>query len=470
MFYSSIPVRHKRNWRLYCLCFPILLLSVSLNGCEGGTMKNHAAIPADGPLSPVQFWEATDLHYHDKSLHDDGTAFQSFVSSGDGKQLPYIDEILDAFVYEAGIKKPDFIILSGDLTNNGERASHKSLARKLARIEEQGTSVYVIPGNHDLFNPWARAFKGDRQVVTESITDKDFTDIYRRFGYDEALSRDRQTLSYAVRAAPGLWLLMIDSIQYDNNRRLGHPQTDGRVLPSTLAWIDSCVQTATEENARVLTVMHHNILDHSDINIPGFKVNNSGQVLKNLQKNGLNLVLSGHIHMQDIRRKLTDGDSEIADKKAVYDIATSALAVNPHQYGAMTFDPMTGRTTYQSTPVDVEGWASSAGLTDPRLLSFKKYAEQSFMGSSYKKAYKSLRDSKFSDRDKREMADAMARLNVRYFAGTAGSGSGDLLMLHGFKLWSTVNKGFLPRYIRSMAQPKALSNTSLEIILNREQP
>ncbi|SEN85209.1 3',5'-cyclic AMP phosphodiesterase CpdA [Paenibacillus sophorae] len=467
MLYSLTHIRHKRNRRLL---LAILLLSGLLSGCEGGTLENSAAIPAGGSLSTVQFWEATDLHYLDKSLHDGGSAFQSFVSSGDGKQLPYMDEILDAFVYEASIKKPDFIILSGDLTNNGERASHKSLARKLARIEEKGTSVYVIPGNHDLFNPWARAFKGDRQIMTDSITDKNFTEIYGRFGYDEALSRDRQSLSYAVRAAPGLWLLMIDSNQYDNNRRLGHPQTDGRVLPSTLAWIDSCVQMAANENARVLTVMHHNILDHSDIDIPGFKVNNSGQVLKKLQKNGLNLVLSGHIHMQDIRHDLTDGGTEITDKTAVYDIATSALAVNPHQYGAMTFDPMSGRTTYQSTPVDVEGWAASAGLTDSRLLSFKKYAEQSFIDDSYKKAYESLKGSKFSDQDKREMADAMAQLNVRYFAGTAGGGIDDLLKLPGFKLWSTVNDGFLPRYIRSMAQSKPLSNTSLEIILNREQP
>ncbi|MDT3425609.1 3',5'-cyclic AMP phosphodiesterase CpdA [Paenibacillus forsythiae] len=470
MYDSSSPMRQKRARGLIYLCLPLLLLSGLFSGCEGRDRENSAAIPAEGSVSTIHFWEATDLHYLDKSLHDGGTAFQSFVASGDGKQLPYIDEILNAFVHEAEIKKPDFIILSGDLTNNGERASHKSLARKLARIEEKGSSVYVIPGNHDLFNPWARAFKGDRQMVTDRITDKDFTDIYGRFGYDEALSRDPHSLSYAVRAAPGLWLLMIDSNQYNHNQRLGHPQTDGRVLSSTLAWIDSCLQQAAEENAAVLTVMHHNVLDHSDLNIPGFKVNNSGQVMKKLREHRLNLVLSGHIHMQDIRRNLANGGSEFPDRTAVYDIATSALAVNPHQYGAMTFDPLTGRTTYQSTPVNVDGWAASEGLTDSRLLSFKKYAEQSFIDASYKKAYESLAGSEFSSQNKQEMAEAMARLNARYFAGTAGSGIDDLLKLPGFKLWSTVKDGFLPRYIRSMTQPKPLSNTSLEITLNREQP
>lgn len=175
-------------------------------------------------LHPLTFWVATDTHFLDKKLQDGGTAFQKYVTGGDGKMLPYSDEILETLVYDTEQQKPDFLILSGDLTNNGERSSHQELTQKLKRIEAQGTSVYVIPGNHDLFNPWARSFSGDKQLVTDSITDKDFTKMYENFGYKEAVSRDKESLSYIVKAAPNLWLLMIDSSQYHNNQKYGFPK------------------------------------------------------------------------------------------------------------------------------------------------------------------------------------------------------------------------------------------------------
>lgn len=465
------PFRSRSTARLCRWLVPAALLLLSTEAAAGCRLApdsagSAAVQAANAAERPVQFWEATDLHYLDPSLTDGQEAFQAYVASGDGKQLGLIDQILNAFVYQADRQKPKFIILSGDLTNNGERASHEGLARKLALIEEQGTSVYVIPGNHDLLNPWARAFKGSRQVVTDSITPKEFLKLYEAFGYGEAVSRDSQSLSYVVRAAPGLWLLMLDSCQYENNTKLNFPQTDGRLLPSTLAWIQSALSGAAEEHAAVITVMHHNLMDHSDLPLSGFTLNNSGQVLDMFRSSGLNLALSGHIHMQDIRVDPSEG---AADHPAapVYDVATSALSVYPHQFGSMTYDPRTGRAAYQSTPVDVDAWAAASGATDPNLLSFRAYAEKKFKDDSYNKAYSGLKDSSFSDSQKREMAEAMAELNARYFAGTAGSETEELHGLPGIRLWTEVKDGFLPSYVQSMLKPKALSNTSLEVYLNR---
>lgn len=145
--------------------------------------------------------------------------------------LPYSDKMAEALVYDAEQKKPAFIILSGDLTNNGERSSHQKLTENLKRIEQQGTTVYVIPGNHDLFNPWARSFSGDKQLLTDSITDKDFVKMYADFGYKEAVSRDKESLSYIVKAAPNLWILMIDSSQYLNNKNTVSLRPMGVLLP-----------------------------------------------------------------------------------------------------------------------------------------------------------------------------------------------------------------------------------------------
>lgn len=439
----------------------LVFLSLVLTSCKDTNSSNLASAelnPTD--YKPVSFWVATDTHFLDKNLQDGGQAFQTYVSGGDGKLLPYSDEIAESLVFDIEQKKPKFLILSGDLTNNGERSSHQKLVEKLQRIEQQGTAVYVIPGNHDLLNPWARAFSGDKQVVTDSITDKDFVSMYENFGYKEASSRDTDTLSYIVKAAPNLWLLMLDSSQYDNNQKYGFPQTDGRIAASTLSWIDESVKLAAKEHASIITVMHHNLLDHTPMPISGFKLNNSQEALKKLRKHGLNLVLSGHIHMQDIQ--VDPGELPI------YDIATSAMAVNPHQYGEMVFDPLSRTVNYKTASVGVENWAKATGATDPNLLNFKAYAADSFAQNYYDKAMKSLEKSAYTEAEKKAMAETMTKLNINYFAGTAGSISSEVQEMPGYKLWENDKDSFMGGYIQSMTEEKKLSNTALEVVLTKQ--
>lgn len=77
---------------------------------------------------------ATDLHYLSKSINDGGEAFSKMMAKGDGKVMKYIEEIVDAFVLEVINRKPDALLLLGDLTFNGERVSHMELAIKLREI------------------------------------------------------------------------------------------------------------------------------------------------------------------------------------------------------------------------------------------------------------------------------------------------------------------------------------------------
>lgn len=449
----------------------LILAGTLLAGCKDtktSSFSLNTSVQLKEPDGPVSFWVATDLHYLAKELEDGGEAFQTYVSGGDGKMLPYSDELTEAFVYDAQKKKPEFLILSGDLTNNGEAGSHKELANKLKRIEEHGTSVYVIPGNHDLYNPWARSFREDNQLIADHITDKDFTGLYGDFGYEEAISRDLSSLSYVVNAAPGLWLLMMDSSQYNNNEKYGFPQTDGRLLPATLSWVNDCVKEAARQHVSIITVMHHNLLSHTSMPVSGFKLNNSQESLKTLRNDGLNLVLSGHIHMQDIRRDPAAGTGNSSSGiLPVYDIATSAMAVNPHQYGAMTFDPESRAVTYKTAVVDVEGWAAANGIKDPNLLDFRAYAEDTFAKNSYNKALQRLEDTVYTDDQKASMAEVMSKLNVKYFAGTAGSVLEEVKAMPGYGLWERMEAGFMSGYIRSMGEHQDQSNVSLQVVLTR---
>lgn len=106
----------------------------------------------------------TDIHYFSDSLTDGGPCFQEMVEYGDGKVVTYIDQITDAFLDEVVKLRPDALVLSGDLTLNGEKASHKDLAEKLHRVENNGIPVLVIPGNHDINNRQAARYEGEERL------------------------------------------------------------------------------------------------------------------------------------------------------------------------------------------------------------------------------------------------------------------------------------------------------------------
>ena len=121
-------------------------------------------------LEPLSLIIATDLHYLAPELTDHGSFFEQFIEDGDGKSMKYSNELVDAFVNQVVEQKPDALILSGDLTFNGELLSHQALAKKLHRIRENDIPIFVIPGNHDLENPMALTFDGEKYHSTQNIT------------------------------------------------------------------------------------------------------------------------------------------------------------------------------------------------------------------------------------------------------------------------------------------------------------
>lgn len=74
----------------------------------------------------------------------------------------------------------------------------------------------------------------------------------------------------------------------------------GEITEETYEWIKECSALAKEKGAKMIAVMHHNILNHSEVIQEGYTVNTNKKAIEEFQKNNLDLVLSGHIHIQDI--------------------------------------------------------------------------------------------------------------------------------------------------------------------------
>jgi predicted phosphohydrolase len=90
--------------------------------------------------------------------------------------------------------KPEFLVISGDLSFNGERDSHLELVKLLDKIED--TKVLVIPGNHDTYSLNSFSCLNDEVIYTDSITSDEFKSIYKDYGYSNAYSYDLESLSY----------------------------------------------------------------------------------------------------------------------------------------------------------------------------------------------------------------------------------------------------------------------------------
>lgn len=428
----------------------LLLISSSLFGCSSTSDKTEkitAPIEKDQDLSII---ETTDVHYFAPSLTDNGAAFKQYVAAGDGKQLAYSDEITDAFLEDVEAKKTDVLIISGDLTNNGEKTSHEELAKKLAQVEKAGTQVFVVPGNHDINNPWARKFEKDKQLPTDTITPTDFSKIYGDFGYKDAISSDDFSLSYLAAPSSKVWLLMLDTAIYKTNMQQGTPTTEGGLTTGTLDWVKECSALAEKNGAKLIPVMHHNLTNHSDVIQRGFTINYNQQVIDTLTAGNMEFSLSGHIHTQNIRTaKSTDG-------KEITDIVTNALSVYPHKYGNITYSAKNKNFTYQSQKLDIESWAKEHGKTDKNLLNFDQFDYDTFYNSGYDKAIMDLMTNDayktYSQSDKEKMADTMGLNNMYFFAGTAPPKSA------GMALWDSAPNSFLKDYVLSTSNPPKNSN------------
>jgi 3',5'-cyclic AMP phosphodiesterase CpdA len=123
--------------------------------------------------------------------------------------------------------------------------------------------VYVLPGNHDIMNPFAARFTGKNYELIESITPKEFADIYNPFGYQEAIYRHAETLSYAAEPVEGVWLVAVDTNTYLTNQESGYPWSSGEIGIDLYYWLEEILGYAKEQGKKVIAAMHHPVIDPS---------------------------------------------------------------------------------------------------------------------------------------------------------------------------------------------------------------
>lgn len=431
------------------------LALVGLSSCTSDSAEFTSVQTRVDSGQGFSFFIISDPHYLSNELHDDKEAFQRFLSHGD-KLVHYSEEILNALTTDIIREKPDFVFVTGDLTNNGEIDSHKELAEKFKRIEDSGTSVFVVPGNHDILNPRARQFFENTIWEADYITRNMFADIYSDFGYDEAISRDKRSLSYLATPTEDVWLLMLDSAIYNENIKKNNPEVGGKINDSTIEWIRQCSDIAKENNAEIIAVMHHSLLDHSDLINTDYTLENGSQVAELFAECDIRITFTGHIHLQDIKLANIDG-------KTIYDIATSCLVVSPNQYGIVTYEPNEGYH-YETKRIDMRKYAIDERIKDENLLSFEQYSIDFFMAQCCQTQNQCLSSMEgLTIQEEAAVREVMSKMNIRYFAGFRNEMMDDLVDTEGYRILQTLPPCFNTAYAESILNDE-LSNHNMYFI------
>ena len=280
---------------------------------------------ADYPKA--RFAVISDLHYYDSSLGTTGKAFEA-VMDLDRKLLPESQELLIAAIDAIGRTDAQFVLIPGDLTKDGELVNHLYVAAALRKLTDKGKRVFVVPGNHDINNPVAQRFEGDKAESVPTIAAKDFAEIYSAYGYAKAVKRDSASLSYVAEPVPGLWLLAIDACRYDENAGKPEPVVAGRVRPETMTWIGTILKEAEDSQKSVVAMMHHGVLEHfvgQKGQFPEYVVEDNMKLAELLAKNGCRVTFTGHFHSQDITTAQVAGTT-------FSDVETGSLVTYPNPW------------------------------------------------------------------------------------------------------------------------------------------
>ncbi len=363
--------------------------------------------------SEVIIYHATDFHYLSQQLTENSPRFVDYIAAGDGKMTHYIDAITDAFFEEVIKNKPDYLVITGDLTFNGEKLSHIDFAKKLEKIEHAGVQVLVIPGNHDVDYPFSYAYNNDQMTITDRISKEEFGQIYKDFGLKQAYSKDSKTYSYLYKLTDKVILLALDTNTAGN----------GIIHDETIEWAAKELEKI-KDGTTVITMTHQTLFDHFDgnMNSAKYSIYNREKLIDILKKYNVPFNLCGHIHTQHIFE-----DTDITD------IATESVSVMPCNYGVVKCT--SDNIEYFTKTVDIESWSKENGLQDKNLLDFKNYAVDFYIKNQSNLAIASLEDYTYTREEKQLLADFFAELNTYYFPGIIDDGYEYLISTDGYKKW-----------------------------------
>ncbi len=276
--------------------------------------------------SPLTVTVITDTHYYSSKIGTEGAAYDT-ANMRSQKLLTQSAPLLEAaFDQIAADTRGDIVLLSGDVTNNGEVCSHREFIELLRSLALRGKRVFVITATHDYNESGVTTgYQGDETIRIPAVKRKQLFDMYKEFGPEQSLSVYQEGMSYCAQLAEGYRLLAInDDVPLDEAHR---------------AWIERQTAAAQQEGQLLLAMTHHPLIAPSPMYelIGKNDINEEHKAMVAwLADLGVQFMFTGHTHIHDI----SAGQSPRGN--VLYDICGASLVGYPAAMRSVCFDAANG--------------------------------------------------------------------------------------------------------------------------------
>lgn len=334
-----------------------------------GLSSNHSAI---------KMAVISDIHLLPEAMIADHPVFYQHLNQ-DRKLLVESQAIFQVALNRIAEAECDILLITGDLTKDGEYLSHQYVSQQLSALKERlpKLQILVIPGNHDIHNVDAMNYAFDQLKPARVTWPHDFENFYYGLTHEgelsyykdseefkaylrivnQAYSRESDCqyyahgyLSYAFsyeyqlnEETIRLKFICLDTNQYSKDATKSSEDcvqdTFGKVSPSQMAWLVKEAQESQERGEQIIVLGHHAFLPHFyqhdkflkeyilsnwdeelDLKIDGLAPMTPKDILL---ANNIHCVFTGHMHAQDIAQYRND------QGQVLYDIETGSIISYP---------------------------------------------------------------------------------------------------------------------------------------------
>ncbi|MBQ1996351.1 MAG: metallophosphoesterase, partial [Clostridia bacterium] len=246
-------------------------------------------------MKETKFYLITDTHYFAPELGCSGPEYDDFMHYEQKcfAETASINRSVIDYLKEA--KEADNVLIAGDLSFNGEIESHREFIALLDELRESGKNVYVVTADHDFkYDGDTFAFGENGRYSPEGTKREDLPELYKSFGFGQAIAEDREHLSYVAQIGEGVRLLALNC---DFKKKGNH-----HFKEEQLQWIKEQAQKAREDGQMLFAMNHYPILGGQPLMalIEPMSVRDSHETATFLADNGIHLVFTGHMHNQSI--------------------------------------------------------------------------------------------------------------------------------------------------------------------------
>lgn len=269
-------------------------------------------------MKETKFYLISDPHYFATNLGCSGEEYDDFMHY-EQKCFAETESInRSVFDYLKEAEEADTVLIAGDLSFNGEKESHKQFLELLYELKASGKNVYVVTADHDFKeNDDAFAFGKNGRYTPASAKRDELWDMYKDFGFGQAIAEDKEHLSYVAQISEGVRLLALNSDLKENGKH--------HFNEKQLEWIEEQAEKAKEDGQMLFAMNHYPILGGQPLLavISSITIKNSDKFATFLADHGINMIFTGHMHNQSINVKVTEKGNKL------YDICTGAIIADP---------------------------------------------------------------------------------------------------------------------------------------------